>query len=304
MNRLKYFVLLTAVLIFLSGCTVVNGENNSRAVERRIANYIADTFEDQYGADLRKNTAAMKKVNEISKSIKDEFSKADFFKKEVSIPAIIKIDGKAVNLSMTIVRSTYKSLCDDIYYRKKISGIVTREEFFNKGKKMCKKLKEVLDKYDLEYVESQGIEKHQGGDYEQLYTAYFNSNDKFKEEGFYSRIIYSAVLDNRFLKGKENLEIMLEQMPNDKEFDIVNTTLLKDVVSSLAEGQKIDYEYIEKKANEALKKYKNDKLGEFKFNQGELNVEIRIGERVSPSNSIVERNILQLIIYRDEIQIK
>lgn len=304
MNRLKYLVLLTAVLVLLSGCNIAMGEDNSKAVERRITNYIADTFEDQYGVDLRKNEAALKKVDIISKNIRNEFSDPNISKKEISIPDILKIDGEDINLSMTVTRSTYNSLCDDICYRKKISEVVTRDEFFKRGKKMCQKLKDVLKKYNLEYVESQDIEKHCSGNYEQVYTAYFNSNDKFKDEGFYSRIIYSSVLDNRFGKGKESLEIMLEQMPNDKEFDIVNTTLFKDVLISLAGEQNIDFKYIEKRANEALKKYRENKLSEFKFTQGELNGEIRIGERVSPSNSIVEKNILQLIIYKDEIHVK
>lgn len=302
MKRIHLFIFCIITLTLISGCKMTYGKENSEAIKERIVNFMADTFIDQYGVDIRKEKSLKPTLDEAAESVYKSFSSIDSFKEKIHIPSVTTIDSLPIDLSVTITKSTYTELLKDINYKKRISAIIKRNQFFKQSQEKVNKINEILESHSLEYVESKGVESFSNGDFEQIYTASFNSYGDYKEEGLFSRIIYSAVIDNRFNKAKESLEITIEQGPPDKEFKLKTSTLFIELISQMQDPPNITL--LENKANEALKKHRGNTLREFQFTLGEYKSEIRIGERPSPTTGNVEKNIMQLIIYEDEIYVK
>lgn len=302
MKKIHLFIICIITLTLISGCKMTYGKENSEAIKKRIVNYMADTFIDQYRVDIRKEKDLKGALYDAADRVYKSFSSKDSYKEEVYIPSIAYIDNYPIDLSITITKSAYNELLKDINYRKRISKVIKRNEFFKQSQEKVNKIDEIFESHSIKYVHSNGIEDFSNGDFKQLYTASFNSYGENKEDGLFSRIIYSAVLDNRFKKAKESLEITIEQDPPNKDFRLKNSTLFKELISIMQAPP--DLSFLENKANEALKKYRINTLREFQFDLGEYKAEIRIGENLSPTTDKVEKNVMQLIIYEDEIYVK
>lgn len=302
MKKIHLFIICIITLTLISGCKMTYGKENSEAIKERIVNYMADTFIDQYKVDIRGEKDLKGALYDAADRVYKSFSSKESYKEKVYIPSVIYIDNYPIDLSITITKSTYNELLKDINYRKRISKIIKRNQFFKQSQEKVDKINEILESHSLKYVKSNGIESSSNSDFKQLYLASFNSYGENKEEGIFSRIIYSAVLDTRFKKAKESLEITIEQGPPNKDFRLKNSTLFKELISIMQDTP--DLIFLENKANEALKKYRGNTLREFQFDLGEYKAEIRIGERLSPTTGNVEKNVMQLIIYEDEIYVK
>lgn len=83
--------------------------------DRRIIDWLADEFQKDYNADLRKDPMALQRLKEAAEKAKIELSSST--QTEINLPYIMPIDGVPQHLVRTLTRSKFEQLCDDLIKR-------------------------------------------------------------------------------------------------------------------------------------------------------------------------------------------
>lgn len=94
-----------------NGDTHLGGDN----FDHRILDYIADEFKKQEGIDLRKDPMALQRLREAAEKAKMELSQLP--QSEVNLPFITATADGPKHLTMTITRSKFEQLVDDLVKR-------------------------------------------------------------------------------------------------------------------------------------------------------------------------------------------
>ena len=80
--------------------------------DRKIINWMADSFQSDKGIDLRKDPMAMQRLKEAAEKAKIELSSS--METEINLPYITVADGVPQRLVMKLTRAKFEQLCDDL----------------------------------------------------------------------------------------------------------------------------------------------------------------------------------------------
>ena len=80
--------------------------------DRKIINWMADSFQSDKGIDLRKDPMAMQRLKEAAEKAKIELSSS--METEINLPYITVADGVPQHLVMKLTRAKFEQLCDDL----------------------------------------------------------------------------------------------------------------------------------------------------------------------------------------------
>ncbi len=80
--------------------------------DQHIINWLADEFQKQEGADLRKDPMALQRLKEAAEKAKIELSSQS--STEINLPYITQLDGMPKHLVKTLTRAQFEMLCDDL----------------------------------------------------------------------------------------------------------------------------------------------------------------------------------------------
>jgi molecular chaperone DnaK len=94
-----------------NGDTHLGGDN----FDQRLVDHIADEFKKQEGVDLRKDPMALQRLREAAEKAKMELSQ--LMQTEVNLPFITATGEGPKHLNMTITRSKFESLVEDLVQR-------------------------------------------------------------------------------------------------------------------------------------------------------------------------------------------
>lgn len=94
-----------------NGDTHLGGDN----FDQRLMEYIADEFKKQEGVDLRKDPMALQRMREAAEKAKMELSQ--LLQTEVNLPFITATADGPKHLNLTITRSKFEQLVDDLIQR-------------------------------------------------------------------------------------------------------------------------------------------------------------------------------------------
>lgn len=94
-----------------NGDTHLGGDN----FDQRLLDYIADEFKKQEGIDLRKDPMALQRLREAAEKAKMELSQ--LMQTEVNLPFITATADGPKHLNMTITRTKFEQLCEDLIQR-------------------------------------------------------------------------------------------------------------------------------------------------------------------------------------------
>jgi len=83
--------------------------------DRVLINFLADTFKDQEGMDLRKDPMALQRLKDAAEKAKIELSAST--ETEVNLPYITAVDGVPKHLVVKISRAKFEQLADDLVQR-------------------------------------------------------------------------------------------------------------------------------------------------------------------------------------------
>ena len=83
--------------------------------DRKIINWMADSFQSDKGIDLRKDPMAMQRLKEAAEKAKIELSNQN--STEINLPYIMPVDGVPKHLVKTLTRAKFEMLCDDLFQR-------------------------------------------------------------------------------------------------------------------------------------------------------------------------------------------
>lgn len=83
--------------------------------DQRIIDWIVDEFIKQEGVDLSKDPMALQRLKEVAEKAKCELSTTA--QTEINLPFITATDTGPKHLSMTLTRSKFEQLCDDLFQR-------------------------------------------------------------------------------------------------------------------------------------------------------------------------------------------
>lgn len=118
----------------ISGDTHLGGDN----FDQRLVDYIADEFQKQERIDLRKDPMALQRLREAAEKAKIELSQ--LMQSEVNLPFITATADGPKHLQMTITRSKFESLVEDLIKR----CIHPVEEALQKSKLSPREIDEVI----------------------------------------------------------------------------------------------------------------------------------------------------------------
>ncbi|MBQ3733416.1 MAG: molecular chaperone DnaK, partial [Bacteroidales bacterium] len=91
-----------------NGDTPLGGDD----FDRKIINWMADSFQSDKGIDLRKDPMAMQRLKEAAEKAKIELSSS--METEINLPYITVADGVPQHLVMKLSRAKFEQLCDDL----------------------------------------------------------------------------------------------------------------------------------------------------------------------------------------------
>jgi molecular chaperone DnaK len=94
-----------------NGDTHLGGDN----FDQRVLDYIADEFKKQEGIDLRKDPMALQRLREAAEKAKMELSQ--LMQTDINLPFITATADGPKHLNMTITRSKYEQLVEDLVQR-------------------------------------------------------------------------------------------------------------------------------------------------------------------------------------------
>ena len=80
--------------------------------DRKIINWMADSFQSDKNIDLRKDPMAMQRLKEAAEKAKIELSSS--METEINLPYITVADGVPQHLVMKLTRAKFEQLCDDL----------------------------------------------------------------------------------------------------------------------------------------------------------------------------------------------
>ncbi|RME01941.1 MAG: molecular chaperone DnaK, partial [Calditrichaeota bacterium] len=83
--------------------------------DQRIINWLEEEFKKQEGVDLSKDPMAVQRLKEAAEKAKCELSTVA--ETEINLPFITATDAGPKHLSMTLTRSKFEQLCDDLFER-------------------------------------------------------------------------------------------------------------------------------------------------------------------------------------------
>ncbi len=94
-----------------NGDTHLGGDN----FDRKMIDFLADEFQKQEGIDLRDDAMALQRLREAGEKAKIELSGS--MQTDVNLPFITATQDGPKHLNITITRSKFESLCDDLFQR-------------------------------------------------------------------------------------------------------------------------------------------------------------------------------------------
>jgi molecular chaperone DnaK len=94
-----------------NGDTHLGGDN----FDQRLIDYFADEFNKLEGIDLRKDAMALQRLREAGEKAKIELSQ--MLQTEVNLPFITATQDGPKHLTLTLTRSKFESLCDDLFQK-------------------------------------------------------------------------------------------------------------------------------------------------------------------------------------------
>lgn len=83
--------------------------------DQRIIDWLVDEFKKQEGVDLSKDPMALQRLKEAAEKAKCELSTTT--QTEINLPFITATDAGPKHLTMTLTRSKFEQLCDDLFER-------------------------------------------------------------------------------------------------------------------------------------------------------------------------------------------
>ncbi len=83
--------------------------------DQKIIDWLADSFQQEEGIDLRKDSTALQRLKEAAEKAKIELSSAT--STEVNLPYIMPVDGIPKHLVRTLTRAQFEQLVDDLVQR-------------------------------------------------------------------------------------------------------------------------------------------------------------------------------------------
>jgi len=84
-------------------------------IDERIVNYLADEFKKMEGQDLRKDSMALQRLFDAAERAKIELSGST--STDINLPYITSVDGVPKHLTITLTKSKFEQLCEDIVDR-------------------------------------------------------------------------------------------------------------------------------------------------------------------------------------------
>ncbi|TNE35593.1 molecular chaperone DnaK [bacterium] len=94
-----------------NGDTHLGGDN----FDRKLIDYLADEFKKQEGIDLRDDAMALQRLREAGEKAKIELSGS--MQTDVNLPFITATQDGPKHLNITLTRSKFESLCEDLFQR-------------------------------------------------------------------------------------------------------------------------------------------------------------------------------------------
>lgn len=94
-----------------NGDTHLGGDN----FDRKLIDYLADEFKKQEGIDLRDDAMALQRLREAGEKAKIELSGS--MQTDVNLPFITATQDGPKHLNVTLTRSKFESLCEDLFQR-------------------------------------------------------------------------------------------------------------------------------------------------------------------------------------------
>ena len=98
-------------VISTSGDTHLGGDD----FDERLIHYVADEFRKEQGIDLRKDTMALQRLEEACEKAKKELSSSQ--QTDINLPFITADAAGPKHLQITVTRSKFEQLCDDLFER-------------------------------------------------------------------------------------------------------------------------------------------------------------------------------------------
>jgi len=99
-----------------AGDTNLGGDN----FDEKIINRIVETIQNEHAYDVRNDARAMQRIKEAAEVAKIELSSQS--QTEISLPYLfIKPDGNVVDVTITITRTEFEAMCEDLYERIRIA---------------------------------------------------------------------------------------------------------------------------------------------------------------------------------------
>jgi len=83
--------------------------------DQRIINWLVDEFKNAEGVDLSKDAMAVQRLKEAAEKAKIELSSTK--QTEINLPFITATDSGPKHMNVTLTRSKYEQLCDDLFQR-------------------------------------------------------------------------------------------------------------------------------------------------------------------------------------------
>ena len=94
-----------------NGDTHLGGDN----FDQRLVDFIADSYKQSDGIDLRKDAMALQRLKEAAEKAKMELSQ--LMQTDVNLPFITATQEGPKHLNITITRAKFESLCEDLFKR-------------------------------------------------------------------------------------------------------------------------------------------------------------------------------------------
>lgn len=94
-----------------NGDTHLGGDN----FDRKLIDYLADEFKKQEGIDLRDDAMALQRLREAGEKAKIELSGS--MQTDINLPFITATQDGPKHLNVTLTRSKFESLCEDLFQR-------------------------------------------------------------------------------------------------------------------------------------------------------------------------------------------
>ncbi len=81
--------------------------------DKKVADYLVETFKKENGVDLSKDAMAMQRIADAAEKAKKDLS--GMTTAHISLPFVTQVDGNPVHMDMDLTKAKFESLCKDLF---------------------------------------------------------------------------------------------------------------------------------------------------------------------------------------------